>query len=288
MQRKLFATLCAGVALAGGGLAATTAASHDRPHGHDQQRGDKAVALTDDQKLLSFRTERPEWASSTGRVRGLQVDTRLVGIDHRPATGDLYGVGDQGGVYVLDERTARATLRSRLSVPLAGTSFGVDFNPAVDRLRIVSDTGQNLRDNVDADGDTLVDGPLTNPGPPPATVTGVAGAAYTNNDADPNTVTTLFDLDAALDQIAVQAPANAGTLSPTGKLGVDAGAQVGFDISSDVRRGTTVGNAGYAALTTGGASRLYGIDLLTGRAAELGSFPRRHTVIGLAVPTRGR
>ena len=26
-----------------------------------------------------------------------------------------------------------------------GTAFGFDFNPTVDRIRVVSDTGQNLR-----------------------------------------------------------------------------------------------------------------------------------------------
>ena len=40
--------------------------------------------------------------------------------------------------------TATATFVNALSVPLMGTSFGVDFNPAADRLRIVSDLGQNL------------------------------------------------------------------------------------------------------------------------------------------------
>jgi hypothetical protein len=36
-----------------------------------------------------------------------------------------------------------------MDVPLDGTFFGVDFNPTVDRLRVISDTGQNLRVNVD-------------------------------------------------------------------------------------------------------------------------------------------
>jgi hypothetical protein len=36
----------------------------------------------------------------------------------------------------------------------------------VDRLRIVSDTGQNLADNVDANNDTVTDGTLTNAGTP--------------------------------------------------------------------------------------------------------------------------
>ena len=35
-------------------------------------------------------------------------------------------------------------------VALAGTAFGVDFNPRADLLRIVSNTGQNLRVNLQA------------------------------------------------------------------------------------------------------------------------------------------
>jgi hypothetical protein len=281
MQRKLFASLCATAAVAAG-ITATSAMSSDRHDHRWDERGLSAVAVTADQKLLAFRTDRPERAWTVGRVRGLTGgDARIVGVDYRPATGDLYGVGDAGGIYVIDDRSARATLRSRLNVPLSGTTFGVDFNPTVDRLRIVSDTGQNLRDNVDADNDTLTDATLTFPGPPPTTALGVAGVAYTNNDADPNTGTTLFDLDTALDQVEIQSPANAGLLVPTGKLGVDAGADVGFDIATDARRGTS---RGFASI----GSRLYGIDLLSGRASSLGAFPRRHAVTGIAIPTGQR
>ena len=59
----------------------------------------------------------------------------------------LYGVGNGGGVYSIDPATAQASFVSQLSVALDGTSFGVDFNPAAGRLRIVSDAGQNLRHN---------------------------------------------------------------------------------------------------------------------------------------------
>jgi hypothetical protein len=34
-------------------------------------------------------------------------------------------------------------------VALQGTRFGVDFNPAANRLRVISDLGQNLRHNID-------------------------------------------------------------------------------------------------------------------------------------------
>ena len=101
---------------------------------------------------------------------------------------------------------------------------------------MVSDTGQNLRHDVNPGGATTVaDGTLTYP---PATTpgSGVSAAAYTNNDLDAATATTLFDLDTAMDQVAVQAPANAGSLSATGKLGVDAGSDAGFDIGQGNQR----------------------------------------------------
>ena len=65
----------------------------------------------------------------------------------------------------------------------------------------------------------------------------MTGAAYTNNDLATDTATTLFDLDTTLDQVALQAPANAGTLSATGKLGVDAGGDAGFDIALQTSAG---------------------------------------------------
>ncbi|MFJ7046041.1 DUF4394 domain-containing protein [Streptomyces sp. NPDC101112] len=251
--------------------------------------GLKAVGLTTDQRLVVFRVDRPGAAVPLGKVRGLKGDTRLVGIDYRVQNNKLYGVGDKGGVYTLREAGARATKVSQLSVALRGRSYGVDFNPAADRLRVISDTGQNLRHNLDdpqgapAAGTTAVDGTLTNPPVPPATggatAPGVTGAAYTNNDLDAGTATTLFDLDTALDRISVQSPANAGNLAPTGRLGVDLPPTAGFDIYGTGRNGV---NAGYAV--TG--SRVYGVDLLTGRASALGSFPRTRQVIDLAIPLR--
>ena len=144
-------------------------------------------------------------------------------------------------------------------VPLAlsGASFGVDFNPAADRLRIVSDTGQNLRVKVD-DGTTNNDGFLNYVAGTPTT--GIGGAAYVNNDADPNTNTTLFDFDAALDQIAIQSPPNNGSLVATGKFGVDSGPEIGADIYSRVKNGTTVENSGFAALNIGGTSQFFDVQ----------------------------
>lgn len=162
-------------------------------------------------------------------------ETFLIGIDFRVQNRLLYGVGNGGGVYIIDTSNAVATSVSQLTIALDAnaSSFGVDFNPAADRLRITSSNGQNLRHNVNAGGTTVNDGTLNyTPGTP---AMGIVGSAYTNNDLSALTATTLYALDSSLDQIAVQSPANAGSLAATGKLTVNAAEVAGFDIYSTIR-----------------------------------------------------
>jgi hypothetical protein len=244
--------------------------------------------LTADQRLVWFKSGGKK-AMEIGSITNLSGDARLVGIDFRPATGELWAIGNAGGLYVVDPATAVATFRAQAAVSgvplvLTGTAFGIDFNPTVDRLRVVGDDGQNLRINVDT-GATTVDGGL-NVGAPPVPATGVAAVAYTNNDADAATGTTLFDLDldSATDQLLIQAPPNNGSLNATGNLLVDAAGDGGFDIVSVVRGGTTVDVVAYAALTSGGVTRLYEVDLITGRARLRSSIPLTSPVIGIAIP----
>ncbi len=245
------------------------------------------VALTADSRLVCFNEHKPAKARLIGMVNGLQGDTRLVGIDFRVQDGLLYGVGDAGGVYTLSTVNAAATLVNRLSVPLSGTTFGVDFNPAADRLRIVSDAGQNLRHNVNANGVTLADGTLNYTAGTPAQ--GIVAAAYTNNDVSPatpaTTGTTLFVLDATQDQVVLQSPPNAGSLMATGKLTVDASSATGFDIYSVLRDGITVSNRALATIPAAdGSVALYSVDVLTGKAQPRGKLAAGLSVVDIAVP----
>jgi hypothetical protein len=260
----------------------------------------KVFGLTNDGALVKFRSDRPNQAGQIGWVTGLRAgDTRLVGIDFRVQDGLLYGAGSGGGVYTINTSTAVATFVNSLTtdgvtpIALVGTSFGVDFNPSADRLRIVSDTGQNLRHNVNAGGVTIDDSqggltPLTYTAPPAAPIAalGVTGSAYTNNDlalSTESTATALFDIDASMDQVVIQSPPNNGILAQTGKLGVDADpAAVGFDIYSTVVDGVTVSNRGFASLSTGGVSGFYRVELLTGAATFVGTF--RRPVADIAIP----
>ncbi|MFJ7271937.1 DUF4394 domain-containing protein [Streptomyces sp. NPDC099050] len=247
------------------------------------------VGLTMDQRLVEFRTDGPARTTDLGRVTGLSGDREVVGIDFRVQDGKLYGVGDRGGIYVLDRASAKAEKVSQLTVPLSGTAFGVDFNPAANRLRVISDTGQNLRHNIDdsaAPKTTTTDGTLTNPAPPPGTAKpttakGVTGAAYTNNDLNSATATSLFDLDTGKARLSLQSPANAGTLAPTGNLGATTGPSAGFDIYFSPETKT---NHGFATLQAGSDSRFHSVNVLTGAASGAANFPAGTKVFDIALP----
>jgi hypothetical protein len=252
----------------------------------------KAVGLTADGRLLCFPTNSADRAEVVGSVTGLMApDSALIGIDFRVQDGKLYGVGNGGGVYIIDPNTAQATFVNQLSValdPLA-TSFAVDFNPAADRLRILSDQGQNLRHNVNAGGVTATDAPLTiAAGANVVTATGVTAAAYTNNDLAASTGTTLYDVATMQDQVVVQSPPNgipggvAANLVPSGSLGVDAGAAAGLDIYTVVVNGVAVDNLGFGVLTVGGASGFYDVNFQTGQATLLDAFDDQ--VVDVALP----
>jgi hypothetical protein len=214
--------------------------------------------LTASNKLLSFDRATPGTIRTTATVTGLQAGENLVGIDFRPADGLLYGVGSTGRIYTLNGTTGAATVKSTLAADaadttapftaLAGTEFGVDFNPVADRLRIVSNTGQSLRINVDT-GATTTDGNI-NGG---AANTAISAAAYTNSFAG-TTTTTLFVIDAANGTLYTQNPPNNGTLALPVPLGLTATSVAGFDI--DARN-----NTGYAVMTVGGVRGLYTLNL---------------------------
>jgi Domain of unknown function (DUF4394) len=252
----------------------------------------KAVGLTADGRLLCFPTNSADKAEVVGSVTGLgSPDSALIGIDFRVQDGKLYGVGNGGGVYTIDPTSGQAMFVNQLTVPLdpMATSFAVDFNPAADRLRILGNTGQNLRHNVNPGGVTANDAPLTiMAGTMVVTATGVTAAAYTNNDLAMSTGTTLYDVATMQDQVVVQSPPNgipggvAANLVPTGSLGVDAGLAAGLDIYSVVVGGVTVDNMGFGVLNTSSGSGFYSVNFQTGQATLLDPF--KDQVVDVALP----
>jgi hypothetical protein len=207
-------------------------------------------------------------------ITGLQSGETVAGIDIRAGgttPGTLYAIGSGGHVYSIDTTTGVATTISTLSADpadtsdpftaLSGTHFGVDFDPVFDRLRVVSDTGQNLSINVDT-GATITDAALTVAG---SARSGVNGAAYSNAFSAACRAS-LYYLDSSTDELLTTDAAGGGVLRSVGPLGVDADAVGDFEIAT-AADGT---NNGYAVLVVGGVPTSYQIDLATGTAATAG------------------
>lgn len=248
----------------------------------------RAFGISGDGTLMAtFTTDRPDVLNWVRVITGLSGDTALVGIDFRVQNGLLYGVGNKGGIYTIKTPPATqdvvVTKVSQLQYALHGTQFGVDFNPAADRLRVISDNGQNLRHNL-GDHTTVQDVNLTTP-PTEGTTKGVTAAAYTNNDLNGATATTLFDVNTNSDQVVIQSPANNGTLAPTGSLGLDAQLKAGMDIYSTLSGGKTVDNAAFASLTPYGAATpsLYSVNVFTGEASFIKQFPLNITDLAISL-----
>jgi hypothetical protein len=223
--------------------------------------------VTQDNRLVTFQSDNVTNVEPSHAITGLPGGENIVGLDVRPLNGALYALGKTSRLYVINPRTgaARQVGATPFIPVLAGTSFGFDFNPTVDRIRVTSDADQNLRLNPD---DGTVAGVDTNlvyaPGDPGAgTNPNVAASGYTNSFAGAAS-TTLYDIDNARHALVIQNPPNDGSLTTVGALGTTNDA-VAFDIGD--------GNIGYAVLN-GEQNRqnLYRVDLSNGHATQATNF----------------
>ena len=228
-----------------------------------------AYAVNDANMLMIFNPENPVPISKA--ITGLATGENVLGIDFRPATGQLLALGSGNRLYILNTATGAATIVGTVpfSTLLTGTAFGFDFNPTVDRIRVVSNSGQNLRLNPNDGTVAAVDAAL-NP-----TTAKISAAAYTNSFAG-STATVLYDIDYTTGKLFKQDPPNAGTLVEVGSLGVMPTESNGFDIG-----GTS--NKAWALLTVGGATKLYSINLTSGAATAVGTYTFMGTYRGFAV-----
>lgn len=198
-------------------------------------------ALTSDNKIASFDSDSTQSLIKTVTLSGLQSGETLLAIDFRPATGGLYGLGSTSRLYSVNANSGVATAvgTDPFSPALSGTSFAFDFNPMVDRIRVVSDTGQNIRLNPDTGAAAATDTDLSyDAGDPNASaIPGVTACAYGNNFAAASS-TTLFCIDSTANTLVLQggvggSPSpNTGILSTLASLGVNPSAVVGMDISA--------------------------------------------------------
>ena len=241
--------------------------------------GDKVYGLTGTDRLVSFNRMAPEKILSDVPITGLRPGETVVGMDFRPATGRLYAIGSTSQVYTVMLRNGMATPVGVPFTPaLTGTSFGVDFNPTVDRIRLVSDAEQNLRLDPNTGATAATDLPLQYAAGDPneGTDPNVVGAAYTNNVAGATT-TVLYDIDSGVNALVRQDPPNNGTLVTTGPLRLMTTGVVGFDIAP-----------GYGALAAmqpeGMKSKLYKVNVTTGTVTKLGQIGSSRIIKDIAIP----
>ncbi|HZE12199.1 MAG TPA: DUF4394 domain-containing protein, partial [Chthoniobacterales bacterium] len=109
-------------------------------------RAETIVALTSGNRLLFFDSATPGTVTKSINITTVGGEA-LVAIDFRPATGDLYAMAVSGRLYIFNLTTNAASIPPATPTALLGTSFGFDFNPAVDLIRVTSDGDQNFRLN---------------------------------------------------------------------------------------------------------------------------------------------
>ena len=197
-------------------------------------------------------------------------------------------------LYTVDAASGAATaVGATFATALSGTVFGVDFNPAADKLRVVSNTGQNLRVNADTGAIAGVDTVLAyDPATYDAGVGGtpptpnIVAAAYTQNppaSGSTTPVTTLYDIDGTLNLLTTQGTSsdntgtdlvspNTGKLFAIDKLGFTSGTNPAFDIEP----GTDL------ALVAVG-NKLYSVSLTTAGTFTTGNLPAAAAFRDLAI-----
>jgi hypothetical protein len=215
------------------------------------------------QFLISFDSAAP-----TVLLSAVPVGTSdtILGIDYRPATGQLYALTSSAGFYQLGTLALNGTYTGLpvSTQAVTGFSHGFDFNPMIDRIRVVNDVNKNYVFNPITGALQLAATDLffpvgdANAGADP----NVAGSAYNNNFVG-TPATQLYGIDTGLNILVTQAN-NAGTLGTVGPLGVDISALAGFDIAGTSRA--------YAIMTPAASSQsvFYTVNLATGAAAAVG------------------
>lgn len=252
-------------------------------------------AVTAGNQLIQFNAGQPQKTLASRALTGLAAGDTLVGIDYRVAKGQLFGLGASGQLYRIDTKTAAASaIGTPVGLPAGATEWGFDFNPTVDRIRVVSNTGFNMRLHpetgavVDADPNTpglQMDGRLSFDAADvnASKAANVVAAGYTYNK-DNDKLTTNYALDGQLGVLVHQGSKegvqpmvspNSGKLYTVGSLGVGSFDKATLDISD-------VSNAAYSAITTGGQSVWYRIDLATGKATRIAAVAGG-PVVGAAI-----
>ncbi len=235
-------------------------------------------------QLFRFDSAAPGASTTVGTISNLTASYQVVGMDFRPATGQMFVLGFSTSVasiqlFTIDLGTAAlSTVGSALSITGTSTRFGFDFNPSVDRIRVTQGGGANFRLNPNDGTLAGTDTALTYDASTGLTGTpSIYGAAYSNN-VPGGTPTTLYGYEFNNDRLVTVGGLNSSpspnggvvfNVGPTGFISASGG--LDLDIS-----GAT--GAAYGAVD----SVFYSVNLSTGAFTSLGAFTGRTGVLDIA------
>ena len=169
-----------------------------------QAKAEAIYGLTNFQELVTFDSSTRSVTSTVSLPFSITGEI-LVSIDVRPNTGQLYALSNLNNIFRINPFTGASTqIGGTISPAPNGAYKAIDFNPTVDRIRVLGSGAapNNLRVHPDTGAVVMNDGGLAfatgvgdpNQGDTPAVVNG----AYTNSFAGA-TMTTLYDLEAGND-----------------------------------------------------------------------------------------
>lgn len=227
-------------------------------------------AVDEQNNLVSFASGAAGSFTSEMAITG--TGATMLALDFRPMNGQLYGFADDLKLYTIDTTSGFATAISTMALDVMGTNFGFDFNPTIDRIRLVGNTGQNYVLNPNTGTIQLVATPISyDPSDSNAgKMASVTANAYTPSTFGADATTTqLFSIDYINDVLTKQNN-NGGVLTTVGELGFNVGPRDSFDIDVDGIGYVLDGNA------------LFTIDLASGALSKIGTTPRSLYALAVA------
>ncbi|MBN9483325.1 MAG: hypothetical protein BGO70_12660 [Bacteroidetes bacterium 43-93] len=240
------------------------------------------VGITQDDKVFTMANiAAPGLISTPITVTGMTAGQTIAGADVRPLTGELYIMGydalsNTAQIYSLNTATgvAAAISSTPMSLGLGATdAISFDFDPTMDRIRVVGANGKNYNINpvngaiVSTDADLSFGLADVNHLATPS----IGAIAYTNSYVGAGT-TALYSYDMALNVLAaIDSPAT-GVLHTIGNTGLMVNTvthSIDMDVYVDP---VTLNSTAYLAANTNADlnDNLYSIDLNTGIATSLG------------------
>lgn len=254
--------------------------------------GDLLYALTSNNWLISFDAANPAVVRTSMPVSGVAMGQVLVGMDFRPASGELYGLGynsttGEARLYTIKTNTAAATAvgAANITLPANLGRVGMDFNPTVDRIRVTTSTDANYRLHPITGALVATDANLNfsttdaNAGKNP----NIGAVGYTNSFAGATT-TTLYNYDDELNILTTQIPPNDGRLNTVGASGIAVNStdqtsdlDIFWDKNSLSNRAYLIANVG-----TSSFDNLYNLNLTSGAATLVGRIGNGSSLVDLA------